>query len=181
MTANCSKNLGRQSTIAPTSRINTCLLARIVGNTAPIAGRSIPGSRPKRNKAAAIAAPEWPADTTASACFCLTKSIATLIEALGLRLMPLKGSSCISIVPSAGTISSWSKRVLDGRAASICLGSPTSITSTSNSSRARSAPITISAGALSPPMASIAIRARVVPIDESSRNLKDLTRCSSPN
>ena len=165
MTANCSKNLGRQSTFAPTSSISTGLLATIVGSTAPIAGRSIPGSRPKRRRAAAIAAPEWPADTTASACFCLTKFIATLMEAFGLRLIPLKGSSCISIVPSDGTISNWPRLVFGGRAASICWGSPTSKTSTPNSSRARSAPATISAGAWSPPMASIAIRARVDPID----------------
>ena len=40
----------------------------MVGNTVPIAGRSIPGNLPNRSKADAIAAPECPAENTASAC-----------------------------------------------------------------------------------------------------------------
>ena len=75
-----------------------------MGNKAPIAGRSTPGKRPKRNRAAAIAAPECPAETTASASLRLTKFMATAIEELGLRRNPSRGSSSISMIPSDGTI-----------------------------------------------------------------------------
>ena len=105
MMANCSKNLGRQSTFAPTSSSRTGLWGTCVGNNAPIAGRSTPGKRPRRKRAAAIAAPECPAETTALACLRLTKFIATAIEELGLRRKPSSGSSSISMMPSEGTIS----------------------------------------------------------------------------
>ena len=85
----------------------TDLSASKVGKTVPIAGRSIPLSRPKRKRAAAIAAPECPAETTASARFFLTNSIATLIEAFGLRRRAVKGSSSIEMTPSASTISKF--------------------------------------------------------------------------
>ena len=72
-----------------------------MGNTAPIAGRSMPFKRPNFSRAEAMAAPECPAETTASAFLRFTKSIATLIEALGLRRIPVRGSSFIVTTSSA--------------------------------------------------------------------------------
>ena len=145
--ANCSRYCGRQSTLAPTSSISTGLPAITVGKTAPIAGLSMPFTLPSRSSAAAMAAPECPAETTPSALPFLTKSIDTLIDALGLRRSAFSGSSCISIVPSAGTISMPLSKSGCDTDAFIWSGSPTSNTSMPSSSFARIAPATTSAGA----------------------------------
>ena len=70
-----------------------------------------------------------------------------LMEDFRLRLTALRGSSSIAIASSAGTISKSAIVVFGGIIASICWGSPTSNIFTPNSSRARSAPATISVGA----------------------------------
>ena len=127
-----------------------------------MAGRAIPGKRPRRRAAAPIAAPECPADTTASATLSFTRFIATLIDAFGLRRIPLMAFSSIVTVSSAATI--FNKLELWGccwRTDSIRSGSPTRKISVSSSSAARIAPRTISKGAWSPPIASSAILARV--------------------
>ena len=66
------------------------------------AGRSTPGSRPRRRTAAAIPAPVWPAVTTASAWPVRTRSVATRIEAsffsrsarAGCSSMPMTWLAC---------------------------------------------------------------------------------------
>ena len=158
--------MGLQSTFAPTSKTITDLPGTIVGNTAPMAGRSIPLIRPNLSKADAIAAPECPAETTASASLPLTKFIATLIEALGLRRIPVRASSFIVTTSSAWTTSIDAVPLLSYflTRGSICSRSPTNKISKSSSVEARTAPATISFGAKSPPIASTAILARVNPI-----------------
>src|SRR6185436_19946535 len=71
-TANCASTVGFGSTLAPmsSSAHSPALVAKVV----TMAGRSTPGSRPSTNRPHAIIAPEFPADTTASASPALTMS-----------------------------------------------------------------------------------------------------------
>ena len=69
---------GVESGLAPMSRRTTGPFAVIIWTAS--AGRSTPGSRPRRRTAAAIPAPVCPAVTTASAWPFLTRSTATRID-----------------------------------------------------------------------------------------------------
>src|SRR5579872_1742697 len=63
MYANCTKYSGLQSGFAPKSRQKNDPV--VVGKKLPIAGRITPGTRPTIIVAAAITAPELPAETKA--------------------------------------------------------------------------------------------------------------------
>ena len=124
----------------------------------PRAGRSRPGNRPRARTEAAMAAPVGPTVTMASALPSLMRAVATATEARGFARKARTGCSPSAITPSQGTISrdrpstsyfassSWSAP-----------GSPTSRTRTSLWRTASTAPLTGSAGAKSPPMASRAM------------------------
>ena len=75
ITANCTRFSVSHSTLAPRSSIT--LSPRRVGNSAAIAGRSIPGSVFSTIFAIAISAPVLPAETTQSALPSATASIAS--------------------------------------------------------------------------------------------------------
>src|SRR4051812_2901147 len=116
-----------------------------------MAGRMTPRRRPIRRRALAMVAPVLPALTIALAWPSRTCSAALTRDESFFRRTPWAGSSCISITSDAATMSSppvanWSRTS----------GRPTSDTGTPRSRAAWTAPAMISAGALSPPMASTA-------------------------
>ena len=101
-------------------------------------------------------APVEPAETTASPFPSRRRFSATVMEESFLRRVAVLGSSSMVTISRASTISNW--QISSGfRQRSISSFRPTSTTSTPSSFRARSAPFTISPGALSPPMASTMI------------------------
>ena len=80
--------------VAP--RSSTTESPRVVGQIAAIAGRSMPGSMRRQNRAIAISAPVLPADTATSASPFLTASIASHIdEVLRPRRSAWLGLSCM--------------------------------------------------------------------------------------
>src|ERR1700733_13736983 len=139
------------------------------GSGVAMQGRTTPGRRPMRRRADAIVAPVLPADTIADAFPSRTSSAARPSDESFLRRTPPAGSSSMAITSVQATRSSpfvsptWS-------------GGPTRTTATPCSSWARRAPSTISAGALSPPMASTATGsvARVSGDGRSPRRLKSV-------
>src|SRR5207302_11166019 len=84
MMANCRRCLGLQSTLAPASVRTQNPVS--VGKNVVIAGRETWGRRRICQSAAAIVAPEFPADTIASARLSATSVAATLTEWLGFLL-----------------------------------------------------------------------------------------------
>ncbi len=70
-----------QSTLAPASAMTQKPVK--VGKKVVIAGRDTWGRRRMCHNAAAIVAPEFPAETTASAFFSDTRRVATIMEELG--------------------------------------------------------------------------------------------------
>ena len=64
-----------------------------VGKVVTMAGRSTPGSRPSTNSPHAIMAPEFPADTTASASPAFTRSKHIRIEDFFFCLTAIEGAS----------------------------------------------------------------------------------------
>ncbi|KJR43673.1 membrane protein containing DUF177 [Candidatus Magnetoovum chiemensis] len=120
---------------------------------------STPGALPKTKNDVAIATPECPALTTASACFAFTISTDTLMEERFFFLIANDVASFICTVSGACSTLSLSLPLyfLPRRLLIISL-SPTNITSISSCWLIVSiAPITVSFGALSPPIASNAI------------------------
>src|SRR5712664_3953752 len=80
--------------VAP--RSSTTESPRIVGHTAAIAGRSMPGSMRRQNRPIAISAPLLPADIATSASPFLTASMASHIdEVLRPRRSAWLGLSCM--------------------------------------------------------------------------------------
>ncbi len=122
-----------------------------------IAGRCTPLMRPNRNKAAAIVAPVLPAPTIASARPSRTASAARTIDESFFARTAAAGSSSIAMISAASSSSTRAGARPSGRWVRTASAGPTSSTSTSQASTARSAPATIAAGARSPPIASIAI------------------------
>jgi len=119
---------GLGSVLAPASISRTWPV--VVGISAPIAGRSIPGMRPSVKRAAAITAPLFPAEIIPAACPSLTWRRATLIEALGLRRAAFAACSSIAITSAASTIGRVSPATSCLRnSASIAAPCPTSATS----------------------------------------------------
>src|SRR2546425_3620662 len=144
---------GLESTLAPTSR--KYAKPSCVGTIDPSAGRSTPLMRPWIKSAAAMTAPELPAETQPSARPVLQIRAHTAIEESGLLRTACAGCSSIATICVHGT--SWSRGWLSRRGCTDA-GIPTSEMSMPYSVAARAAPLTISLGAWSPPMASTAIR-----------------------
>ena len=110
----------------------------------PSAGRSTPRIRPWINSAAAMMAPELPAEVQPSARPALHNRAHTEIEESGLLRTAWAGCSSIAMTWVQGTICNrgWlSSRGCTSR------GRPTSEMSIPNSCAASAAPLTISAGA----------------------------------
>src|SRR5215472_15576478 len=149
--ANWPRYSGRESTLAPTSRKYVGRPA--VGRIVPSAGRSTPRIRPCTKSAAAMIAPELPADTHAAASPCRQSRAQTLIEESVFERTDWAGWSVISITWLAGT-----KRSLVWESSSRCTrtGMPTTATSRPYSWAACAAPRITCSGALSPPMPSTA-------------------------
>ena len=139
------------------------------GSGVAMQGRTTPGSRPMRSRAAAIVAPVLPAETMADAFPSRTSSAARTREESFLRRTPPAGSSSMPMTSVQPTSSrpcvspTWS-------------GGPTSTIRVPCSSAARRAPSTMSPGALSPPMASTATGrvASVSGVGRSPRRLKSV-------
>ena len=154
--------------LAPTSSTNTGLPGSLVGNRAPIAGRSMPFSRPSRKIAEAITAPELPAEYTASASPFFTRSMATLMLASRLRRtavasssMPMEGPLATrSRCPAARALSKASRRPRLLAAAITRSISPTKRIFSGSRSMASRHPSRIGPGAWSPPMPSTATQRR---------------------
>ena len=72
-----------------------------VGKVVTIAGRSTPGSRPSTSVPQAIMAPEFPAETTASASPALTRSKQTRIEDFFFCFTAMDGASCMVMTSGA--------------------------------------------------------------------------------
>ena len=129
------------------------------GNRPTSDGRSIPRTRPKCMIAPAIIAPVFPAETKASASRCLSMRNPTTIDDRFFWRAACAGCSSISITSGAST-----KVIESGRAASRASSRstasvwPTSATRTPSCRAAVTAPSTIAPGALSPPIASRAIK-----------------------
>src|SRR2546425_40355 len=149
-----------QSTLAPPSITSTKRPG--VGNGAPIAARCTPSCSRNSSVAAAITAPVLPAEMNASEASFFWRPRPTAIEERGLLLIAASGFSPIPTTSGASTTwirlrstSSWA-----WSAASTSAVRPTSwIWNVGGSSRsAWTAPSTSTRGALSPPIASSAIR-----------------------
>ena len=134
---------GVESGLAPMSRRTTGPLAVIIWTAS--AGRSTPGSRPRRRTAAAIPAPVCPAVTTASAWPFLTRSTATRIDE---SFFSRSASAGCSSMPT--TWLAWTIEVFGGSSPAMprrIVSSPTRITRSAGYARAWSrAPRTTSEG-----------------------------------
>ena len=135
-------------------------LSPSVGSKAASAGRSIPGMVRSASLAIAISAPVLPADSAASALPSFTALIAMPIEVVLARRIAWLGFSLAAMASVAWTISTAAARPLwRASSGSISVLSPNSRNSSARSlRRARAIPASITAGPLSPPMASIAMR-----------------------
>ncbi len=151
------KNSGFESTFAPES-INKQKPPAIQGISEPIAGLSIPLILPTRRVPPLNNAPVLPADTIASALPSLTAYKALTIEESFLRLIAKTGLSSFDIMSSALMSSILLKfDVFFSNILLISISFPESIIPRLYSSLACILPIITASGALSPPMASIAI------------------------
>src|SRR5215472_9740181 len=121
----------------------------------PRAGLSIPRIRPWMRRAAAMMAPELPADTQAETSPLLHSRAHTLIEESGLERTACAGWSLISTTWLAGT---KRRRGCESSRRWTRSGAPTTATSTPRSRAASEAPRTTCSGAKSPPIPSIAMR-----------------------
>src|SRR5580658_8639730 len=139
---------GVHSALAPASTSTAGVRPRR-GNGVAIQGRTTPGRRPMRSNAAAMVAPVLPALTMADAWPSRTSSAARTNDESFLRRTPPAGSSSMAMTSVHST--SGSPMVSPTRS-----GGPTRTTGMWSSSKTRRAPSTISAGDLSPPMASMA-------------------------
>src|SRR4051794_2205584 len=173
MRANCTSHSGAASIVAPAS-IRTWGCCPGTGMGTAIAGRAIPLIRPMRSSAAAIAAPVFPALIIASASPSRTACAQRTTEASFSRRTAAAGSSSIAMTSRQSTTTVPSGTTPSGTWARISSSRPYRRTSTSSSVAAASAPATISAGALSPPMASIATVIRSVVIARASVDVDDL-------
>src|SRR3989442_893860 len=149
-----------QSTLAPRSATSTKRPG--AGNDAPIAARCTPSCSRNSSVAAAITAPVLPAEMNASeACFFWRPS-PTAMEERRLLLIAASGFSPIPTTSGASTTSSRPRSTSPWglRAASISAVRPTSwMRNVGGSSRsACTTPSTSTRGALSPPIASSAMR-----------------------
>ena len=142
------------STFAPQSiSMTPCSPA---GSTGASAARRIPWMRFTVSVAPVRSAPVLPAETTASPSPSLSIRSATAMEESFFRLVAVLGSSSMVTVSLASTISTET-RSSSSRQARIASFCPTSVMSTPSSFFALRAPLTISCGALSPPIASTMI------------------------
>ena len=159
MIANCSSHSGLQSTFAPESSKTVGPLS--AGQTVAIAGREMPSIVRSLINAIARNAPLLPAETTASASPCLTRLTATPSEVRSHERAAADGERSMATAPGA-----WIPRTRSAprpcRSGRTRCSSPTNRISASNSCAASNAPATISCGAWSPPIASIAMRARLM-------------------
>ena len=134
MIANCSSHSGLQSTFAPESRRTVGPLS--AGQTVAIAGREIPSIVRSLMSAIARNAPLFPAETTASASPCLTRSTATPSEVRSQERAATEGERSIATASGA-----WITRMRSApfprRSGRTRASSPTSTTSASNSSAAK--------------------------------------------
>ena len=103
MNANCSRNSGVQSAVAPQSMSMTLPVA--VGIIGPMAARRMPFTRRTVSVAAESSAPVDPADTNASPPPSRSICKPTTIEDCGFFFRTVAGSSCISTTSSAFAIS----------------------------------------------------------------------------
>ena len=159
MTASATRWCASPPIVAP--RSSTTESPRRVGHTAAIAGRSMPGSMRRLNRAIAISAPVLPADTATSASPFLTASIASHIE----EVLRPRRSAWLGLSSMLTATSVWKTRETAFSAG--CLASCASISARSPNSRnsvsgcrlnAMAAPGTTTDAPTSPPMASSAIR-----------------------
>jgi len=124
----------------------------------PNAGRSTPRMRPRPNSAAAMTAPELPADAKACARPSLTSRMPTMSEESFLALTAIVCSS-IATTSDAWTTSMGRLAVSPCLASSAltCSWTPTRMISVPRSRASATAPATTTPGAWSPPMASTTI------------------------
>ena len=153
---------GRQSTLAPRSSMQVWGATPTTGP--PSAGRSTPFASPRMTAAAAMVAPVEPMETQASAIPRLTRPVATRTDAFGFWRRASAGCSPSCMTPSLGTtrIGSLSAFSYWESSRSTASGSPTSRTIPRPAAANWTHPRTISDGALSPPIASTAIRTRLI-------------------
>src|SRR5690606_20478373 len=155
--AYCTRCCGRGSVTAPASSSSTEPPA-ILGNGIAIAGRSIPGRRPRPKSAPATTAPELPAETNAAARPSLTASRATGIDArLFRRTAATAWSSMVTTSGASMTVSPGNGPPSPRTRRSTSAARPTSATGIPSSRTARTPPSTGCSGARSPPDASNAI------------------------
>src|SRR5882672_3344966 len=149
-----------QSTLAPASSTRTGCVA--VGNRAPIAARCTPAWSRSSSVLAAITAPVFPAEMKASDSPFFWSVRPTAIEERGLPRIAASGFSPIPTASGASTMSMRERSTPGVRpsAASMSALRPTSCTRNSGGSScsACAAPSTSTRGALSPPIASSAMR-----------------------
>ena len=155
--AHSTSHSGSGSTVAPPSTSSCIRSSPNTGSGTAIAGRWTPLIRPNRKSAAAIVAPVLPAPTIAAARPSRTASAASTIDDRFLARTAAAGSSSMAITSGASRISTPAGGCPSGRCAASTSAGPTSRMPTAHASTAFSAPATISAGARSPPIASIAI------------------------
>ena len=167
---------------APASSSSSGRRGMRVGRTVAIAGRCTPLMRPRLRIALVATAPELPAETNASARPSFTRRIATLIEQSFFLRTAVTGLSSISATSGAWMTSSVPFFVAAATSlgylassASICSLTPTRKTLTSSRPAAASTPPrTISPGALSPPIASRAMRVITPYLAVTERTLRPL-------
>ena len=154
--AKSCKFLALLSALAPTSSIVKLSFSPLrLGKVVVIPGRSSPLIRPIINKPAAKRAPVLPAEKIASASPFFTAWAAKTIDEFFLRRTALTGSSSIVITSSVWTTLTFLKSSMYLAISSFF---PYKINSTSGRAFLASlTPLTISSGALSPPIASTAI------------------------
>ena len=158
MKANCSRYSGVHSAVAPQSMSTAPPLA--VGTTGAMAARRMPRTRLTSSVAAESRAPVLPALTKASPLPSFRRLSPTVREESFFSRKAVAGLSQISTTSEAWAISSPAGSSLSPISSStrrISSPRPTSTTSTPCSRTAASAPLTLEAGALSPPMASTII------------------------
>src|SRR5712692_3501918 len=161
MVANWTMYSGLESTLAPTSRkyANPFLM----GTIEPNAGRSTPLMRPWMNSAVAMIAPELPAEIQPSARPSLQRRAHTAIDESGFDRTACAGCSSIAITCVEGQSV---KRGCLSSSGCTTAGEPTTVTSIPYAASATEAPSRTCSGALSPPMASTAIRIWARPLSD---------------
>ena len=132
----------------------------VVGMTGAMAARRMPWIRLVMRVAPVSSAPVEPADTTASAAPSRSSVRATPMELSFFRRNTVAGSSHISTVSVVGwMVTPWGRADAPHRAAALRMAasSPVRVMLQPKRAWALRAPLTISSGALSPPMASMMI------------------------